>query len=874
MFAVIILLLSLIVWAEIFDYSTISSGFPIMVKITLTLGSIALLLALSVRTAHGVELVGKDKIFVRFTNIRMDDAQILVRLNIVPNHNQPFSWNGKTVYIGNDGEGEKPQEERYLSPGQASPWVDVGQYMNLQGTRSWDTYLSPLLCGVMTDPQADGLHLLAEVAQGRGTRIVRRLEIRKPDLPAVAEQREYPWLLGYGCWNGRQPFLPTLGLLVPSNPDILPRIYTLEEAMQWQLDVIEEFPDVGRLPVLFSFRTHGRPEILSAFGYNDYPEDVVTANFGDEISIKVNMPEEEQNERFREDMKERGFDPLGLMSDENVQKAKELSEEERWKLVTVTPALPEKPIQFYESATFRYRLWYEELKARTNEIIAENPGKKVWTGANFSPHMNVWPDVRQWVAPFKAGAMTMTWTEDWWWQLPEASPQVYGFLLDGLRLAGSYHGSPMQYYIMPFKGNSADNFRRQHGLALSHGAKIINHFHTQAQVLTTWDYIDISESPRTYQAIHDMIRDVGAVEQRLYPAMPEKAEVAIMLSWAGDTWDTEDLGGAGHLYGAEYNVNNDERKALWMALRHAQCPVDLITDEDIAEGKLKDYRVLYIVGSEMLSAAAEPLKMWVREGGILYATGGGGLLDEYHRSLETLHEMYGIEAHELVRKTRHIRPRVTLPDAEPLDTVLIELKSLFEKGGFRGILKEQEGNAVEFPALLYRETLDPAEGSEVVGRYKNDNAPASVCHRYGKGMTFYLGVLAGIAYLTPAMLPSSQVLPTEFPEDLRRLITAPVRWANVLPPVKTSDPLVEAQYMVSENGACVVLTNWRQEPVEELIVEFPGKPDTRLVRSLRAVGYFKGQLHEQERGVLELDITNDVPQVKMRLEVLDVLLVD
>lgn len=829
-----------------------------MVKLILTLGSIALLLVLSPTAARCAELVGKDKIFIRFTNIRPDDSRILVRLNIVPNHNQPFGWNGKTVYVGSDGEGEKPEKERYLSSGQASPWVDMGQYMNFQGTRSWDTYLSPLLCGVMTDPQADGLYLLAEVAQGRGTRIVRRLAIEKPDLPAVAEQREYPWLLGYGCWNGGQPFLPTLGLLAPSNPDILPRIYTLEEAMQWQLDVIEEFPDVGRTPTLFSFRTHGHPEILSAFGYNDYPEDVVTANFGDEISIKVNMPEEEQNKRFRKYMQEQGFDPLDLMSDEKAQKAKGLPEEEKWELVTVTPALPEKPVQFYESAIFRYRLWYEEMKARTDEIIKENPGRKVWTGANFSPHMNVWPDVRQWVGPFKAGAMTMTWTEDWWWQLPEVSPQVYGFLLDGLRLAGSYHGAPMQYYIMPFKGNLADNFRRQHGLALSHGAKIINHFHTEAQVLTTWDYVDVCESPRTYQAIHDMIRDVGAVEHRLYPAMPEKAQVAIMLSWAGDTWDTEDIGGAGHLYSAEYNVNNDERKALWMALRHAQYPVDLITDEDIAEGRLKDYRVLYVVGSEMLRAAAQPLKEWVRGGGILYATSGGGLLDEHHRPLKTLHEMYGIETHKLVRKTRHIRPRETLPKAEPLDTVLME----------------QESNVIEFPALLYRETLIPTEGSEVVGRYKSDNTPAAVCHRYGKGTTFYLGALAGIAYLKPAMPPSSQILPTEFPEDLRSLITAPVRWANVLPPVQTSDPLVEAQYMVGENGACVVLTNWRPEPVENLILKFPCKPHTRLVRSLRAAGYFKGQLHEQERGVLKVEIIDEVPQVKVRLEVVDVLLVD
>ena len=148
--------------------------------------------------------------------------------------------------------------------------------------------------------------------------------------------------------------------------------------------------------------------------------------------------------------------------------------------------------------------------------------------------------------------------------------------------------------------------------------------------------MDWTLSANMFPAIHDVIRDAGAVEQRLYPAMPKPADVAILLSRAADTWDTEDLGGAGHLYGAKYNVNNDERKALWLALRHAQYPVDLITDEDVAEAREQAQartRLLYIVGSEMLAAAAEPLKQWVRDGGVVYATGGAGLLDEYHQPL-------------------------------------------------------------------------------------------------------------------------------------------------------------------------------------------------------------------------------------------------
>ncbi|MHB9106307.1 MAG: beta-galactosidase trimerization domain-containing protein [Armatimonadota bacterium] len=835
------------------------------------------LLALSMFFLHvparAANTLGQDKIYIRFTNIRPDAAKVLVRMNVVPNYHRlippgeekELGWAGKTVYVGTDGIGDKMDAARYLAPGQSSPWVDVGQYMNPQGTRSWDTYLSPVLCGALTNPQADGLYLVAEVAQGQGTQIVRRVEVKKPELPGQSKERQFPWLLGYATWNGGQPFLPTLGLLVPVNPDINPRIYTLEEALRDQLDVIAEFPDVGRVATQFVFKTSDHPEVKQALGYLGYPEGTVEGNLGDEIGLHLNMKEDELNRRFREYLKAKGINPLDVLL--NTDAAKGLTPEKQWELVTL-PKLGEKPeespvmqnpVLFYEQANFKYDMWYEELAAGRKEIEAKNPGKKVVTGANFSPHMNVWPDVRQWVDPFKAGAMTMTWTEDWWWQLPECSPQVYGFLLDGLRLGGSYRNIPMQYYIMPFKGQSNDNLRRQHGLAYAHGAKIINHFITQNQAMITWDYVDQTESPRTYQAIHDMIRDTGAVEHRLYPAMPKKAEIAILLSRAADTWDTADLGGAGHLYGAKYNVNNDERKALWMALRHAQYPVDLITDEDVAEGKLAGYKVLYVVGAEMLSSAVKPLADWVRAGGIVYATGGGGLLDEYHRDNTALYDVYGLQGHQLIRAERGIRPRRSLPAMKPLDTVTV-------KAPEAGLA------VVELPALCYRDALVPGNGAKVIATYK-DGSPALTYRTLGKGGAYYVGALAGLAYLTPAMTPSSDVLPTEFPAALRALIALPVAQARVTVPVTTNHPLVEAQYLTGPNGAVVTLTNWTAQPIDKLIVRFPGVP-VKVVQSLRVAGYFKGHLHEQAAGKLPVQVVDGVPQVELRLEVTDYLLVD
>ncbi len=817
---------------------------------------VALLLLVAASPSPAQKLVGEGKIFVRLTNLRPDDAAILVRVNITPNHNKPFGWRGWVTLVGQI---EDPHEvkhaDKWLRPGASSPWVDLGKSMTLRGTRSPDTYLSPVLFGVRTFENRSGLHLLAEVAEGRGDKVVRRIEVHKPELsPGKAD---YPWVLGYGTWNVAGPKLPTLALLIPTRMDIAARIYTFEEALQWQLDFIEEFPDRGRLPTKFVFETRALGPIYKALGYRPHSPGTVEASFGDEISIHLKMPAEQQNRLFRQQMTAKGLDPIDLIAADAVEQAKALDEAAQWELVTVDPPLPDRPKHFFEAADFRYRLWYEELAARTAETIKRHPLQRVLTGANFSPHMNVWPDVRQWVGPFRAGAMTMSWTEDWWWQIPEVTPQVYGFLLDAFRLAHSYHGAPIQFYVMPFRGNSPDNIRRMNHMAVAHGTKVLNHFVTEGQMLVTWDYVSVVDSPRTYQAIHDVIRDIGSVERRLYPAMPRPAEVAIMLSRASDTWDTENLGGAGHLYYAEHNVNNEERKAIWTILRHAQYPVDLILDEDIIAGRLNAYKVLYIVGSEMLREASEPLKQWVAGGGVVYATGGGGLLDEYREPITPLYELYGLEGHELIRHSRHIRPRQTLRDIEAHDTLVVN-------GAAESI------ESLSLPAYMYRERLVPGDGS-VLGEYASNGDVGMVVHDYGEGRAYYCGVLAGIAYWQPAI---GKMLPEDFPGEIRSFLSTPLRRAEVRRHMHTSQPLVEAQYMTGPHGDIVSLINWSNAPIEELVVTFPGRENIRRVRSLRAAGHFKGDLHDHDRGLLEVTVEETSAQVKLRLAVNDYLLVN
>jgi len=156
------------------------------------------------------------------------------------------------------------------------------------------------------------------------------------------------------------------------------------------------------------------------------------------------------------------------------------------------------------------------------------------------------------------------------------------------------------------------------------------------------------------------------------------------------------------------------------------------------------------------------VRQWVEQGGVVYATGGGGLLDEYREPIDMLHEVYGIRGHELIRHERHIRPRHTLKQVQPHDTLIVEA------GG-------DQRESMRIPAYLYREALEPMNEDTVRGRYESDGAAGLIVNEYGRGRTIYRGSLADIAYWQPAI---AEMLPTDFPPDVRKLVTEAPRRAG------------------------------------------------------------------------------------------------
>ena len=128
----------------------------------------------------------------------------------------------------------------------------------------------------MTSPRADGIDVLAKVATGPGTGVLRRIEVHRPEVKADGP-RSYPWMIGCGVWNGETP-LPTVGLMIPTQPQLTGRVYTLEEALRWQLEEIKLMPDIGRVPTEFVFVASGNPEVMKGLGYHGYPESTVEVN--------------------------------------------------------------------------------------------------------------------------------------------------------------------------------------------------------------------------------------------------------------------------------------------------------------------------------------------------------------------------------------------------------------------------------------------------------------------------------------------------------------------------------------------------------------------------------------------------------------------
>ena len=107
------------------------------------------------------------------------------------------------------------------------------------------------------------------------------------------------------------------------------------------------------------------------------------------------------------------------------------------------------------------------------------------------------------------------------------------------------------------------------------------------------------------------------------------AKTAVLFSRTEDIWQ-------GHLGATQPEVHYtmlSHKRALYIALKHLQLPLDVIIEEDLQEADVMvQYRQLYVTDMFVSTNATAAIARWVTAGGVVLATAGAALRDEFNRT--------------------------------------------------------------------------------------------------------------------------------------------------------------------------------------------------------------------------------------------------
>ena len=293
------------------------------------------------------------------------------------------------------------------------------------------------------------------------------------------------------------------------------------------------------------------------------------------------------------------------------------------------------------------------------------------------------------------------------------------------------------------------------------------------------------------------------------------------------------------------------KRGLYVSILNQQVPLDFIVGQEASDGTLGRYKVLYLTDNHVSRAASARIAGWVKNGGKLFATAGAGLLDEANQPNTVLRELLGVEQAELVM---------------PVDQQVqfIKQDTAFVKAIENVTMAGPEGG-MSFPVFGIVSKIKAGREAQIRGTFE-DQSPAIIARKVGKGDTVYCAFLPSLSYFRPAipMKPldrgstddaMSHFIPTEFDANVGRLIGSAT--AEVVPPVVSGARLVEPSLIQSKRGTAIVLANWSGQPIKELTLT----ANTRLPRkaSLASGGAVKKKKEGGKRiYTFDLEIAGDV----------------
>ena len=416
--------------------------------------------------------------------------------------------------------------------------------------------------------------------------------------------------------------------------------------------------------------------------------------------------------------------------------------------------------------------------------------------------------------------------------------QFESYLADIARGIAERHNMPLGCLIKPHRGAP-----EQRMLALvARGCRVFE-WYTYGPDYAKGD--SFSQVPELLERVGRAGRFLAKAEDVLYGAKPVPAQVAFISPRTSEIW-----GKASEWGPAAF----EDAKWVYIALRHNHVPVDVLSEQQLAEGKLDRYKLIYVCGPNMRRDAATKLIEWVKNGGELWTDAMGLSRDEANRPLDLL----GLGERKLQM----------WGSVEPYRAV--DLKPFVEK---------EVPDAAGFclgRATVGREAVTAPSNASIEAPF-NDGSPAVMDWSIGRGRVNLSAFWAGLDYSRHIREANDDTW--EEWGDPNRLLMLPINRHKVRPialDILVGIPTVETILLDNAGRKSVALINWtyRHDPNpaarhnaslvvhHNLLIALPGLPDVRQVRSIH-------------HGPLAVERYEGTPCVRLpRLAEIDVLVVD
>jgi hypothetical protein len=775
-----------------------------------------------------LEAIANAKLYARFKNTLSVPTQVK---GVTAGHMQPLYGGQEGKFPGAD-----------VAPGQWSGWFNIasicrlaheeGVWLSLTGA---DAKSRPTFdVEVSRDPEGKDVIGRMTVANGQSIIIPIDAVWNKQAVVKTSQQHaEEVIKLAQTQWRtangGKKPqALAIYGAFRASNPTDQVWVDKLKDALGYNTQLPDSFDHLKRDGYhQHSFGVDAIQNLAKGLTPQQR-ENFRIVSFGDEIHVgAVDAKKAENIAEFRQWLSAQGLTAKDLGNIDLAQATIELD-----------PKTAKNAELTWYSTLFSEKKAFEEF--RHNTQTAEKAfGPHVWTGANYSPHgaPQYYGPIFQWVDMFKNKGMSAFWTEDYIFSVPE-SPQIISWMFATAHAGAKYHNTPIHFYVMPHAPGQVPGYLRKSMVyAVGSGVADIDSFWVApaenfTENFVSWAYPDV------FKVLHESIYDAGEVEDISVSGKRRQSKVAVVLSKATDFNEKHlpvdpktdpsakkaiaDFGGNQF----QQTLCRKEAQMLYLSLRQAGQQVDLITEDDIKDGMLKNYKTVYFAGEWVDNKAVPKISEWVKNGGILYASAGMGHLNQFNKSETSLMEVLGLKAITVSKREIQYRTLLELPLMPPIDTITV--------GGDK------------FEGLAMAEKLTPSS-AKVLGTWSDGSAAVTV-NELGKGKAYAVSGLPGSANIKAATRPVPFArggylhLYTPINTDAKTTKLARLGIDNtkdLAPDVTVSNGRVEALLTENDKGTLVSLVNWNDEakaPGVKVSVKSAFKPgkvwSTQLQKSL------------------------------------------